>query len=252
MGGGVGMRRSHRGADRTDTMKRNLLEQAIKARDAKRSSVLVRGLKSGARFLIDGNQVFGDVPSTLNGLLEHAKNALNKDGSQTVEFSGETYLIQTLAGPRRLLIIGAVHIAQKLIPMAMIAGYEVQLIDPRKAFASSERFPGINIVNDWPHEVMKTLQLDSRTAVVTLSHDAKIDEPALQSALESGAFYIGALGSQKNHAKRIQRLAALGFDEKALARIAGPVGLPLGGRSPAEIAVAILAQIIQAVYQQNR
>ena len=125
------MRRSHYGADRTDTMKRDLLEQAIKARDAKRSSVLVRGLKSGARFLIDGNQVFGDVPSTLNGLLEHAKNALNKDGSQAVEFSGETYLIQTLAGPRRLLIIGAVHIAQKLIPMAMIAGYEVQLIDPR-------------------------------------------------------------------------------------------------------------------------
>jgi xanthine dehydrogenase accessory factor len=150
------------------------------------------------------------------------------------------------------LVIGAVHIAQKLIPMAMIAGYEVQLIDPRKAFASSERFPGINIVNDWPHEVMKTLQLDSRTAVVTLSHDAKIDEPALQAALESRAFYIGALGSQKNHTKRIQRLAALGFDKKTLARIAGPIGLPLGGRSPAEIAVAILAQIIQAVYQQKR
>ncbi|SVA75548.1 uncharacterized protein METZ01_LOCUS128402 [marine metagenome] len=185
-------------------------------------------------------------------MLEHATNALDKDGTQTVDFSGETYLIQTLGGSRRLLVIGAVHIAQKLIPMAMIAGYEVQLIDPRKAFASSERFPGINIVNDWPHEVMKTLQLDSRTAVVTLSHDAKIDEPALQAALESRAFYIGALGSQKNHTKRIQRLAALGFDKKTLARIAGPIGLPLGGRSPAEIAVAILAQIIQAVYQQKR
>jgi len=233
-------------------MKRYLLEQVIKARDAKRSSVLVRGLKGEVRFLIDGDQVFGDVPSTFDGLLEHAKNALNKDGSEAVEFSGETYLIQTLAGPRRLLIVGAVHIAQKLIPMAMIAGYEVQLIDPRKAFASLERFPGINIINNWPHEAMKALQLDSRTAVVTLSHDAKIDEPALQAALESEAFYIGALGSHKNHAKRTQRLAALGFDKKTLSRIAGPVGLPLGGRSPAEIAVAILAQIIQAVYQQNR
>lgn len=230
-------------------MKRDLLEQAIKARDAKRSSVLVRGLKGEVGFLVDENQVFGDVPKTLSGLLEHATNALNKDESQTVEFLGETYLVQALAGPRRLLIIGAVHIAQKLIPLATIAGYEVQLIDPRKAFASPERFPGINIVNDWPHEAMKTLQLDSRTAVVTLSHDAKIDEPALRAALESRAFYIGALGSQKNHAKRIQRLATLGFDEKTLARIAGPVGLPLGGRSPAEIAVAILAQIIQAVYQ---
>ena len=233
-------------------MKRALLERIIEARDAKRSSVLVRGLKNKLKFLVDENQIVGDVPNTLSGLLEHATNALDKDGTQTVDFSGETYLIQTLGGSRRLLVIGAVHIAQKLIPMAMIAGYEVQLIDPRKAFASSERFPGINILNDWPHEVMKTLQLDSRTAVVTLSHDAKIDEPALQSALESGAFYIGALGSQKNHTKRIQRLAALGFDERALARIAGPVGLPLGGRSPAEIAVAILAQIIQAVYQQNR
>ena len=233
-------------------MKRALLERIIEARDAKRSSVLVRGLKNKLKFLVDENQIVGDVPNTLSGLLEHATNALDKDGTQTVDFSGETYLIQTLGGSRRLLVIGAVHIAQKLIPMAMIAGYEVQLIDPRKAFASSERFPGINIVNDWPHEVMKTLQLDSRTAVVTLSHDAKIDEPALQAALESRAFYIGALGSQKNHTKRIQRLAALGFDQKTLARIAGPIGLPLGGRSPAEIAVAILAQIIQAVYQQKR
>jgi xanthine dehydrogenase accessory factor len=233
-------------------VKRALLERIIEARDAKRSSVLVRGLKNKLKFLVDENQIVGDVPNTLSGLLEHATNALDKDGTQTVDFSGETYLIQTLGGSRRLLVIGAVHIAQKLIPMAMIAGYEVQLIDPRKAFASSERFPGINIVNDWPHEVMKTLQLDSRTAVVTLSHDAKIDEPALQAALESRAFYIGALGSQKNHTKRIQRLAALGFDQKTLARIAGPIGLPLGGRSPAEIAVAILAQIIQAVYQQKR
>ena len=233
-------------------MKRALLERIIEARDAKRSSVLVRGLKNKLKFLVDENQIVGDVPNTLSGLLEHATNALDKDGTQTVDFSGETYLIQTLGGSRRLLVIGAVHIAQKLIPMAMIAGYEVRLIDPRKAFASSERFPGINIVNDWPHEVMKTLQLDSRTAVVTLSHDAKIDEPALQAALESRAFYIGALGSQKNHTKRIQRLAALGFDKKTLARIAGPIGLPLGGRSPAEIAVAILAQIIQAVYQQKR
>ena len=108
------------------------------------------------------------------------------------------------------------HIAQKLIPMALIAGFEVQLIDPRSAFASRKRFPETEIINEWPQDVMATLRLDSRTAVVTLSHDSKIDEPALKSALESQAFYIGALGSRKNHSKRIKRLATLGFDEKTL------------------------------------
>ena len=233
-------------------MKRVLVEQLVEACDARRPVVLVRGLASGRQFLIDGNSTFGNAPVGSADLLEHSKRSLGGDGAHTAEFYGESYLIQTFSAPRRLLVVGAVHIAQKLIPMALIAGFEVQLIDPRSAFASRKRFPETEIINEWPQDVMASLRLDSRTAVVTLSHDPKIDEPALQAALESRAFYIGALGSQKNHAKRIQRLAALGFDKKTLARIAGPIGLPLGGRSPAEIAVAILAQIIQAVYQQKR
>ncbi len=144
-----------------------------------------------------------------------------------------------------MVIIGAVHIAQALIPMASRAGYDVRLIDPRTAFANAARFPGIEIDNRWPSEAMADLDLDAHAAVVTLSHDPKIDEPALQAAMDSDAFYIGALGSKGNHAKRIERLAARGYSRGQLDRIFGPIGLPLGGRSPAEIAVAILAQVIR-------
>ena len=132
--------------------------------------------------------------------------------------------------------------------MARLVGYDVLLLDPRPAFASAARFPNVEIINEWPQEAMPKLSLDSRSAVVTLSHDAKIDEPALRAALESEAFYIGALGSKRNHSKRLERLGAAGFDDAALARVCGPIGLPLGGRSPAEIAIAIIAQMTQARY----
>ena len=135
--------------------------------------------------------------------------------------------------------------------MATRAGYDICLIDPRTAFANAERFPGIDVDNRWPHEVMDDLQLDVRTAVVTLSHDPKIDEPALCAAMESDAFYIGALGSKDNHQKRLGRLGDLANSKVQLARINGPIGLPLGGRSPAEIAVATLAQIIQARHRDK-
>jgi len=148
-----------------------------------------------------------------------------------------------------MLIVGAVHIAQSLIPMAMQIGYEIVVIDPRTAFANPERFPSIRIDNRWPIEAMSDFELDARTAVVVLSHDPKIDEPALQAAMDSNVFYIGVLGSKANHAKRLERLAALGCSKEQLSRVHGPIGLPLGGRSPAEIAVAILAQVIQARHQ---
>lgn len=232
-------------------MKRDLLERLVAAQTSNRPAVLARSLSGNSQFLLDSgtdSEVPDGVPAEV---LREARRALKRDGARTIEVAGQRYLLQTLSPPPRLLVIGAVHIAQALIPMARVAGYDVQLIDPRAAFATRDRFPGIEIINQWPQEVMDELPLNSRTAVVTLSHDAKIDEPALKAALESDAFYIGALGSKKNHAKRLQRLAALGFDDKTLARIAGPVGLPLGGRSPAEIAVSILAQIIQSRYQSS-
>lgn len=232
-------------------MKRDLLERLVAAQTSNRPAVLARSLSGNSQFLLDSgtdSEVPDGVPAEV---LREARRALKRDGARTIEVAGQRYLLQTLSPPPRLLVIGAVHIAQALIPMARVAGYDVQLIDPRAAFATRDRFPGIEIINQWPQEVMDELPLNSRTAVVTLSHDAKIDEPALKAALKSDAFYIGALGSKKNHAKRLQRLAALGFDDKTLARIAGPVGLPLGGRSPAEIAVSILAQIIQSRYQSS-
>ena len=229
-------------------MKREMLERLVAARHKNQSVVLVRGLISGRQLLIDDMGIYGDTADVPDELLQRAREALRRDGAVTVELAEERYLLQIFSSPPRLIIIGAVHIAQALIPMARIAGYKVTLIDPRTAFASSERFPDTDISNEWPGEIMQDLSLDSRTAVITLSHDAKIDEPALQAALESEAFYIGALGSKKNHAKRLKRLAEHGFSAATLARIAGPIGLPLGGRSPAEIAVSILAQIIQSRY----
>ncbi len=227
-------------------MKHEMLQLLVAARRRNQPVVLVRGLTSGRQVLIDDMGAHGDTADVPDQLVQRAKEALRRDGAVTLEVAEERYLLQTLSSPPRLIIIGAVHIAQALIPMARITGYEVQLIDPRAAFASPERFPGTDIINKWPQEIMEELSWDSRTAVVTLSHDAKIDEPALKAALESEAFYIGALGSKNNHAKRLKRLAEHGFNDAALARIAGPIGLPLGGRSPAEIAVSILAQIIQS------
>jgi xanthine dehydrogenase accessory factor len=184
-------------------------------------------------------------------IIDAAHRALNSDGARTIEAAGERYLVQTLASKPRMLIVGAVHIAQSLIPMAMQVGYETILIDPRAAFANPVRFPNIFIDNRWPHEAMSDFELDARTAVVVLSHDPKIDEPALQAAMDSNVFYIGVLGSKGNHAKRLERLAARGYSQMQLERINGPVGLPLGGRSPAEIAVSILAEVVQSRNQPS-
>ena len=232
-------------------MKREMLQRLVAARRRNCPSVLVRGLTSGSQLLVDETNVHGDKADVPDELLQHAREILRRDGAVTLEIAGERYLLQTLSSPPRLIIVGAVHIAQALIPMARIAGYKVKLIDPRSAFASPERFPDTDIITEWPLDALQELSPDSRTAIITLSHDAKIDDPALQSALESDAFYIGALGSKKNHANRLKRLAEHGFSDAALARVAGPIGLPLGGRSPAEIAVSILAQIIQSRYWKS-
>lgn len=229
-------------------MKRELLQLLVAAHVNNQPAVLIRCLSNVRQVLIDENGTYGDTDDIPAELLQRGRSALGRDGALTIEMVAERYLLQTLSPPPRLIIVGAVHIAQQLIPMARIAGYDVQLIDPRSAFASPERFPGVDLINEWPQEVMAGLSLNRRTAVVTLSHDPKIDEPALRAALESEAFYVGALGSKKNHASRLERLAEFGFDDEALRRIAGPIGLPLGGRSPAEIAVSILAQIIQSRY----
>jgi xanthine dehydrogenase accessory factor len=154
--------------------------------------------------------------------------------------------------PLRLIVVGAVHIAQALLPMARLAGYAPFLIDPRDSFGSQARFPGETILNDWPDTAIKTLGLDARTAVVTLTHDPKLDTPALAAALTSDAFYIGALGSSRTHAKRRAALADQGFAQTQIDRINGPVGANIGAATPAEIAVSILAQMTLVLRSHNR
>ena len=146
-----------------------------------------------------------------------------------------------------MVLVGAVHIAQPLSVIATLAGYEVTIVDPRSAFAASERFPGVKLDLAWPDEALESLGLDQRCAVVTLTHDPKLDDAALGVALRSDAFFIGCLGSTKTHAARRRRLAKAGFSESDLDRLQGPVGLPIGSRSPAEIAVSVLAQVIQTL-----
>ena len=157
--------------------------------------------------------------------------------------------LRVYAPAPRMLVVGAVHIAQALAPMAVLAGFAVTIIDPRTAFAAAERFPEHSLCTDWPDEALARYQPDLLSAVITLSHDPKLDDPALVAALTSEAFYIGSLGSKRTHAQRLERLAAHGFDAAALARIHAPVGLDLGGRMPAEIAVSILAQVLQVRYR---
>jgi xanthine dehydrogenase accessory factor len=227
-------------------VKRELLGAVVAARHRKQPAVLVRGLTTGKQCVVTRQESLGDSDDIDPGVMDAARAALDSDGARTIEAAGERYLIQTLAAAARMLIVGAVHIAQSLVPMAMHVGYEIFLIDPRTAFANPERFPNVKIDNRWPDEAMSDLELDARTAIVALSHDPKIDEPALQAAMDSNAFYIGALGSKSNHTKRLKRLAALGYSKEQLSRVHGPIGLPLGGRSPPEIAVAILAQVIQS------
>lgn len=159
-----------------------------------------------------------------------------------VEEDGETF-VAVHNPPLKLILVGAVHIAQALVPMAQLAGYDAAVIDPRAAFASPDRFPGVTLLEDWPDEAVSALGLDARTALVLLTHDPKLDDPALEAGLRQKCFYIGALGSKRTHAKRVERMLAAGFGAQDIDRIHGPVGLDIGAAGPAEIAVAILAEM---------
>ena len=223
-------------------MKRELLDALLADRAAKKPVVLATTLGTGEQWLICAN---GCTPGAPDDVIAAARAALAADKSQTVEGPDGPVFLQVHNPPLRMIVVGAVHIAQALAPMAALAGYQVTVVDPRGAFATQDRFPGVDVTDDWPDEAMETLAPDSRTAVVTLTHDPKLDDPALVAALGSPAFYIGALGSRMNQAKRLERMKEGGFDDAALARIHGPVGLRIGARTPAEIAVAIMAEVVR-------
>lgn len=221
-------------------MKRETLAALNDARRAGRAIVRATEMQSGEEKLVD-------PASDTSPLGIAAANAARADQSGPLEIEGKNWFLAVYNPPLDLAIIGAVHIAQPLSQMASIAGYGVRIIDPRTAFATAERFPGVPLSHDWPDEALEKQPLGPRSAIVALTHDPKLDDPALTAALNSPCFYIGALGSKKTHAARRERLKARGFTDEQLSKIHGPIGLPLGGRSPAEIAIAILAEMTQVL-----
>lgn len=206
------------------------LAELVKARDARRPVAYVLDTESWDRRLAE----VADFPDRFRA----DRSGFEPDGKTFVGIYNP---------PLRLVVVGAVHIAQPLMPMARLAGYDATLIDPRESFGASARFPGETISNDWPDEAIAAHGLDARTAVVTLTHDPKLDDPAIIAALNSDVFYLGSLGSSRTHAKRLERLKARGFTDAHFARIHAPIGLDIGAKSPAEIAVAILAELTRVL-----
>ncbi|MCC6920927.1 MAG: XdhC family protein [Alphaproteobacteria bacterium] len=222
-------------------MKLATLKALTAARAQGREIAVATRLADGEERLIDLTEPPCD---DLEGL---AVRMAARDDSAPVELMGETWFINVFNPPVALVVVGAVHIAQPLSRMAAALGWAVTVIDPRTAFASEARFPGVTLTHDWPDEAIAKVAPTTRTAVVTLTHDPKLDDPALQAALKSRAFFIGSLGSKKTHAARLARLEAAGFNEETLSRIRGPVGLNINARSPAEIAVSIVGQIVETL-----
>ncbi len=219
-----------------------LLAQLIDDRAAKRIVVLATNLATGAQQLI-----YPAEDDTVDELHAAARAAVRADKPATVEIENGTQFLNVFNPALRMIVVGAVHITQALAPMARIAGYEVIIIDPRRSWATADRFPDMTLIDEWPDDAMAELRPDRRTAVITLTHDPKLDDPALAASLRSEAFYIGSLGSPRTHAKRLQRLERKGFTEAELGRIHSPVGLDIGAKSPAEIAVAIVAEVTECL-----
>lgn len=231
-------------------MKHALLRAVLEARAERRPLVLVTEL-GGARQWVETED---ESASGLDaGVSEAARAALRADRSQVVDLAGTRYFLHVMSPPLRLFVVGAVHIAQSLAPMASLLGYAVTVVDPRRAFATGERFPsGVTLATDWPDEALAAAELDARCAVVTLTHDPKIDDPALHVALASPAFYVGSLGSRRTHARRLERLAGAGVSQEALDRIHAPVGIDIGAVTAAEIAASIVAEVTAVFRRRSR
>ena len=202
--------------------------------------------------LSDGNRGFVTPAGTSGDLkldddiVAKARLAIRDDRSGVHEAGDSELFVHVHNSPLRMFVVGAVHIAQALVPMARLAGFNITVADPRGSFATEDRFPDTTLSEEWPDDALNEFKPDARSAIVTLTHDPKLDDPALEGALKSDAFYIGALGSRRTHASRLERLAEAGFTEKDTSRINAPIGLDLGSASPAEIAVSVLGEIIAA------
>ena len=218
--------------------RREILERILAARREGRMLVRALDVESGEEKLLDPERDTSPLGVT-------AAEAARNDTSRRVTVDGRNWFLSVYNTPWEIVVIGAVHIAQPLAALAQSAGYRVRVIDPRAAYATDERFPGMTLERDWPEQALARQPLSKRSALVALTHDTKIDDDGLLSAMRSDAFYIGALGSTRTHAKRIVRLSERGASAELLTRIHGPVGLSIGARAPAEIAIAILAELVQ-------
>ena len=226
-------------------MRLDILKALNEERAARRSVIVVTNQDSGAQRLVKGTDIRNDP---LKDVLEKHIRSAKSGIEETPE--GKVFLTVHVPSPK-LVITGAVHISQTLAPMGQLLGYDVTIVDPRTAFASIERFPDVKVIAEWPDVALPSVGIDRYTAFVALTHDPKIDDPGLDIALKSDCFYIGALGSRKTHAKRVERLKAeRGFNDNDIGRIHSPIGLDIGSVSPAEIAVAIIGEITQALRQE--
>ncbi|KGF71236.1 XdhC/CoxF family protein [Hoeflea sp. BAL378] len=222
----------------------NLLKALNAARRDRQAAILVTALEGGKSWLVmKGDAVEGELGEAIG-------KAFSTGRSGVVEAGGERLFLNVHLPSPRMVIIGAVHISQALAPMAAMTGFDVRVIDPRTAFATEDRFSGVDLVADWPEDALRDRPIDAFTALVAVTHDPKIDDWPLISALKARAFYVGALGSRKTHARRVERLMQAGLSTDEINRIAAPIGLDIGAQSPQEIAVAVLAQAIAALRQR--
>jgi xanthine dehydrogenase accessory factor len=227
-------------------MKLQYLDRAVAASRAGKPAAIATNLKSGEQSLIEGSAITGNLK--IDDVIQTGiSRALSDDKSTTIETANGPIFVEVFNPPLRCFIVGAVHIAQPLARMSAELGFKVTVIDPRTAFATDARFPEIELSTEWPDEALARLKPDKRSVIITLTHDPKLDDPALSEALKSSAFFIGALGSRKTHAARLKRLGEEGFQQADLDRIHGPVGLNIGAISPSEMAVSMLAQVISVL-----
>lgn len=222
-------------------MDASLLTSLNAARRGRRACILVTDITGGQdRLVIEGDVVPGAMGAEIEARFRSGKSGV-------YEANGVTFFLNVHVPPPRIVAIGAVHITQALQAMAPVAGFDLRIIDPRTAFATPERFAGADLVAEWPEDALKDRPLDPYTALVAVTHDPKIDDFPLAAALKADCFYVGALGSRKTHAKRVERLIEAGLSEAQIARVSAPIGLDIGASTPAEIAVSVLADIIQAL-----
>jgi len=226
-------------------MKKQLLNQIIKKKENKDEFAIITNITSGESCIFEKNK---PIDKNFEKYLDQIKNCFEKKKNGIIE--NTDIFVETYIRPIKIIIVGAVHIAQYLVDYAKSLNFEISIIDPRGYFASEQRFPDLKIINKWPEEAFKEIETNSNTALIALTHDPKIDDPALQHALKNKFYYIGALGSKKTHESRCQRLKDAGFSETEINSIHGPVGIKLGGRSAPEIALSIIAQLVSETYNR--